>query len=107
MCPMMAIGITFLTHAVLASIALNQSSRSTSREADVLLTDVSSLPSSIGSAGDLVRKVNLEADMEVLMVASTDAPTEVPAKTSNGDSMKAPADVDEKDAPSTERGGDA
>ena len=102
---MMAIGIVFSTHAVLVSVALTQSSRSTSLETDVLLADMSSYPLSIGSAGDLARKVDFKADMEVLTVTLTDALTEVHAKNSNGDPMKALEDIDEKDAPSTEKGG--
>ena len=103
---MIAIGITFSARAVLASVALTQSNRSTSLETDVSLAEVSSLPSSIGSAGDLVRKVNLEADMKVSTVASTDTPMEVPVETSDRDPTKAPVDIDEKDASLTEKGGD-
>ena len=78
--PMMAIGIVFSAHAILASIALTHSSQSTSLESDVLIADVSSLPLSVGSAGDLSRKVDLEAKMEVLMVTLTDVPMEVPTE---------------------------
>ena len=62
--PISAIGIAFSVHLVLASAALSQS-RSTSLETDVSLVNLSSLPSSVGSAGDLARKVDQEADMEV------------------------------------------
>ena len=88
--PMMVINIAISAHSVLASIALTQSSRSNSLETDVSLADILSLPLSMGSA----RKVNVEADMEVSMVASTDTPTEVPTEILDGDPVKAPMDVD-------------
>ena len=55
-------------------------SRSTSLETDVSIADGSSLLLSIGSAGDLARKVELESDMEISKVALTDTPTEVPTE---------------------------
>ena len=78
MCPMMAMSITFTAHAALVSAPLTGSSWSTSLKTDVSVANVSSLLSSVGLAGDLVRKVNTEAEMEILTVASTGTPTEVP-----------------------------
>ena len=77
--PMMAMGIAFTTHAVLASVLSIRSSQSASLETDVSMADVSSLPSSIRSAGDLARRVNTEAKMEILTAALTSTPSEVPA----------------------------
>ena len=37
---------------------------------DVSLVDLSSLPSSVGSAGDLAQKADQEADMEVSTVGA-------------------------------------
>ena len=62
--PISVIGITFSVHLVLALTALSRS-LSTSLGTDVSLADLSSLPSSVGSAGDLAQKVDQEADMEV------------------------------------------
>ena len=89
-----------LSCSVLPSVASTQSSRSTSLETDVLLANVSSLPSSVGLAGDLARKVVLEADMEVSMVALTDITTGVPAETPGGDQQNL-------DIPSMEKRSDA
>ena len=50
--PLSVIAITFSAHSVLASAASSQS-RSTSLETDISLADLSSLPSSVGSAEDL------------------------------------------------------
>ena len=67
--PLSVIGITFSAHSILASAASSRS-RSTSLEMDVCLADLSSLPSSVGSAGDLARKADQEADMEVSTVGA-------------------------------------
>ena len=75
---MMAMGITFTTHAVFTSALLTHSSGSTSLETDVSIADVLSLALSMGSARDLVRKVDAEAEMEILTVASTGTPSEAP-----------------------------
>ena len=50
--PLSASGITFSVHSVLATATSSQS-RSVSLETEVSLVDLSSLPSSVGSAGDL------------------------------------------------------
>ena len=67
--PLSAIGITFSVHSVLA-LAASSRLRSTSLETDVSLANLSSLPSSVGSAGDLAQKVDQEADMEVSTVGA-------------------------------------
>ena len=62
--PLSAIGIAFSANSVLA-LAASPRSRSTSLETDISLPDLLSLPSSVRSAGDLARKADQEADMEV------------------------------------------
>ena len=69
MCPLSAISIAFSAHSILALAALSRS-RCTSLETDISLADLSSLPSSVGSAGDLVQKADQEADMEVSTVGA-------------------------------------
>ena len=76
--PMMAMGITFTAPAVLASAPLTHSSWSTFLETDISIADVSLLPSSVGLAGDLARKVDAEAEMEIWTVTLTGTPMEVP-----------------------------
>ena len=63
---LMVLDITFSSQAVLGSGVLTWS-RSTSLEMDVSLADISSLPSSVGSAGDMHRheRQDSEADMEI------------------------------------------
>ena len=73
--PISAIGITFSVHSVLASAASSRS-RSTSLEMDISLADLSSLPSSVGLAGDLAQKADQKADMEVSTVGA-EAPTRI------------------------------
>ena len=53
------------------------SSQSTSLETDISIANVSSLLVSVGLAGDLARKVDAEAEMEILTVALMGTPTEV------------------------------
>ena len=50
--PLQQAGISFMPHAVL-SYAVSTRSRGTSMETDVSFTDISSLPSSMGLAGDI------------------------------------------------------
>ena len=71
-CPLMAMGIGFTAHAVMVSAPSGHSSHSTSLEMDISTADISSLPSSIGSAGDLVNRVGGEAAMDVSATASMD-----------------------------------
>ena len=71
--PLSAIGIAFSAHSILASAASSQS-RSTSLKMDISLTDLSSLPSSVGSARDLAQKADQKADMEV-STAGAEVPT--------------------------------
>ena len=78
--PMVAIGISFTTHAVLTSAPLICSSQSASLETDVSMADISSLPLSIGSAGDLVRRAETKAAMEVSITALMDTPSETPTE---------------------------
>ena len=52
MCPLSAIGITLSAHSVLTSAASSQY-RSASLKTNISLADLSSLPSSVGLAGDL------------------------------------------------------
>ena len=63
---LMVLDITFSSQAVLGSTVLTWS-RSTSFEMDVSLADISSLPSSVGSAEDMHRceRQDSEADMEI------------------------------------------
>ena len=70
---MVAMGIGFTAHAVMASTPSGHSSCSTSLEIDVLTADISSLPSSIGSTRDLANRMGMEAAMDVLIMALTDA----------------------------------
>ena len=63
---LIVLDISFSSQAVLGSAVLTQS-RSTSLEMDVSLADISSLPSSVGSTGDMHRceKQDSEVDMEI------------------------------------------
>ena len=49
-------------------------------ETDVLTADVSLLPSSVGSAGDLAKRANTKAVMEVLTMALMGTHSETPTK---------------------------
>ena len=71
-CPLMAMGIGFTDHAMMASAPSGHSSRSTLLEMDVSTADILSLPSSIGSARDLANRVGVEAAMDVSATASMD-----------------------------------
>ena len=71
--PLSVIDIAFSAHSILASAALSQS-RSTFFKTDISLANLSSLPSSVGSAGDLAQKADQEADMEV-STAGAEVPT--------------------------------
>ena len=71
-CPLMAMGIGFTTHAVMASAPSGHSSHSMLLETDVSTADISSLPSSVGSAGDLANRIGVEAAMDVSTTASMD-----------------------------------
>ena len=42
------------------------------------MADISSLPSTIGSARDMARRANTKAEMEVSTMASMDTPSETP-----------------------------
>ena len=75
---MMAMGIVFTAHTVLVSAPSTHSSWSTSLEMDILIADVSSLLLSVGSARNLARKVNAEAEMEILTAALTGTPSKAP-----------------------------
>ena len=77
---MVAMGIHFTADTMLASAPSSHSSCSTSLETDVLMADISLLPSSVGSAGDLVKRTGTEAAMEVSIMASTDTPSEAPTE---------------------------
>ena len=44
----------------------------------VLTADISLLPSSVGSTGDLAKRANTEAAMEVSTTVSTGTPSEAP-----------------------------
>ena len=77
---MMAIGIGFTAHAVLASALLGCSSWSTLLEIDVLTADISLLPSSVGSARDLVKRADTEAAMEISTTALMGTPSETPTE---------------------------
>ena len=77
---MVAIGIGFTTHAVLVLAPSICSSQSASLETDVSMADISSLPSGISYARDLVKKANTKAAMEVLTMASMDTPSETPSE---------------------------
>ena len=79
-CPLVAMGIGFTAHAVMASIPLGRSSCSTSLETDISTADISSLPSSVGSAGDLVNRAGMEAAMDVSTMASMDPTSEAPSE---------------------------
>ena len=70
--PLMAMGIVFTTHAVMASVPSGRSSRSTMLEMDISTADILSLPSSVGSARDLVNRAGAEAAMDVSTMASMD-----------------------------------
>ena len=63
---LMVLDITFSSQAVLGSV-VSTWSRSTSLEMDVSLADISSLPSIVGSAGDMHQheRQDSEADMEI------------------------------------------
>ena len=67
-------GISFTTHAVMASVPSGHSSHSTSLEMDVSTVDISSLPSSVGSTGDLANRMGVEAT--ALMDVTSETPTE-------------------------------
>ena len=73
-------GIGFTTHAMMASIPSGHSSCSTSLETDVSTADISSLPSNVSSARDLVDRAGTEAAMDVLTMASMDAASETPSE---------------------------
>ena len=73
--PLSVICITFSAHSILASPALSRS-MSTSLKTEISLANLSLLPSSVGSARDLARKVNQEADMEVSTVGA-EVPTRI------------------------------
>ena len=75
---MVDMGIGFTAHAMMASVPSGHSSHSTSLETDVSTADISSLPSSIGSAGDLAKRMGVEATMDVSITALTDATSETP-----------------------------
>ena len=75
--PMVAMGIGFTAHTVMASIPSGRSIHSTSWETDVLTVDISSLPSSIGSAEDLAKWTSIEAAMDVSITVPTDTSSEV------------------------------
>ena len=75
-CPLTAMGIGFTAHAVLASAPSGHSSRSTSLETDVSTADISSLPSSVSSAGELASRIGTEAAMDVSTTALMDAASE-------------------------------
>ena len=93
--PLLAIGLTFSPHAMLATASSLQS-QSISLETDVSLADLSSLPLSIGSARDLAQKT--EQDMEVLTAVPREVPAEVPmevpAEVQTEVPMEVPAKVD-------------
>ena len=74
---MVAMGIGFTAHTVMAFAS---SSHSTLLETDVSTANILSLPSSIGSAGDLAKRTGIEAAMDVSIMASTDAPSEAPTE---------------------------
>ena len=78
--PLVAMGIGFTAHAVMASIPSGCSSHSTSLETDVSTAGILSLPSSVGSAGDLANRAGMEAAMDVSTTASMDAASETPSE---------------------------
>ena len=78
--PLMAMGIGFTAHAVMASIPSGHSSRSTSLETDVSTADISSLPSSVRSAGDLANRAGTEAAMDISTTASMETASETPSE---------------------------
>ena len=75
-CPLMAMGIGFTAHAVMACTPSGHSSRSISLEMDISTADISSLPSSVDSAGDLANRAGAEAAMDVSATASMDVASE-------------------------------
>ena len=74
--PLMAMGIGFTAHAIMASTPSGHSSHSTSLETDVSTVDILSLLSSIGSARDLANRVGAEAAMDVSAMVSMDVAPE-------------------------------
>ena len=77
---MVAMDISFTAHAMMASALSGHSSCSNSLETDVSTADISSLSSSIGSAGDLAKRTSMEAAMDASIMASTDASSETPTE---------------------------
>ena len=75
---MVAMGIGFTAHTMLVSTPSSHSSHSTSLETDVSMVDILSLPSSVGSTGDLVKRADTKATMEVLTTVSMGTPSEAP-----------------------------
>ena len=79
-CPLVAMGIGFTTHTMMASVPSGHSSHSTSLETDILTADILSLPSSVGSTGYLANRAGMEAAMDVLTTALTDVTSETPTE---------------------------
>ena len=79
-CPLVAMGIGFTAHVVMASVPSGHSSHSTSLETDVSTANISSLPSSVGSARDLANRAGMEAVMVISTTASTDATSKTPTE---------------------------
>ena len=75
---MVAMGISFTAHTVMAFVPSSRSSHSTSLEMDISTADISSLPSSVGSARNLANRMGVEAIMDVSTMVLTDAISETP-----------------------------
>ena len=75
---MVAMGIGFTAHTMMASALSSCSRCSTSPEMDVSTADISSLPSSVGCAGDLAKRMGMEAAMDVSIRVLMDASSETP-----------------------------
>ena len=74
--PLMAMGIGFTAHAVMVSAPSGHSSHSTSLETDISTANISSLPSSVSSAGELASRIGTKAAMDISTMASMDAASE-------------------------------
>ena len=77
---MVAMGIGFTAHAMMVSAPSGLSSCSTSLETDVLMADILSLPSSVGSTRDLAKRMGMKAAMDVSITALMDASSETPTE---------------------------
>ena len=79
-CPLMAMGIGFMAHAMMASVPSGRSSHSTSLETDVSTAGISSLLSSVRSSRELANRAGSEAAMDVSTTVSMETASETPSE---------------------------